>query len=295
MYGVKQLDIPKSLEEALEILAQTEGVLPLAGGTDILIKMRREKTRGAHLMALKDIKELFNLSEDSDGIHIGPMVTYSHLALNPIIEDKLPMVKTAALSMGGPQVQNLATIGGNICNGATSADGAAPLMALNAKLVLKSQSSTRELSITEFYTGPGKVVKRGDELLVDIIIPRLPNKGFAGVYEKFSTRKAMDIATLGCAATVTVDKDSRISHATLAYCTAGPTPVRCFAAEDRLLGESELNDDLMEEVADLALESTNPRTSWRATKEFRQNLIRELGKRALRTAYAQAGEHYEND
>ncbi|NLC26988.1 MAG: xanthine dehydrogenase FAD-binding subunit XdhB [Fastidiosipila sp.] len=288
MYGVKQLDRPKSLEQALELLSDNSEIMPFAGGTDILVKMRAQNMQGVHLMSLQDLKELSFIKEMDDGIHIGPMITYAKLAANPLIEKYLPLLKTAALAMGGPQVQNLATIGGNICNGATSADGAAPLMALDTQLVLRSNQGERTVPITEFYTGPGRVVLEPNELLIDIIIPSLPERGFAGVYKKFSTRKAMDIATLGSAATITLNSDGSIAKATLAYCTAGPTPVRCPMAEERLIGESELTDDLLDEVADLAVESANPRTSWRASKEYRINLIRQLAKKVLVESFNEA-------
>lgn len=290
MYGITKLDIPQSLEEALDILQQSPNSLPFAGGTDILVQMRANNTQNVHLVALKDLDELNHLFEDDKGIHIGPMVSYTQLALHPIIREKLPMLRTAALAMGGPQIQHLATIGGNICNGATSADGAAPLLALDAQLTLKCANGIRNTLLEDFYLGPGKVTRKQNELLVDITIPPLPLSGFGGVYEKFSTRKAMDIATLGCAATIRLAEDGTIDKATLAYCTAGPTPVRCNKAEERLVGQKDLSDELLDEVVDLASHATRPRSSWRASKEYRLNLIRELGKRNLRAAFDLARE-----
>ncbi|MDD4323423.1 MAG: xanthine dehydrogenase FAD-binding subunit XdhB [Eubacteriales bacterium] len=288
MYGVKQIEHPKTLDQALILLDENPGIVPYAGGTDILVKMRADNMQGVHLMALHKLEELFLIRDADDGIHIGPMVTYANLAKNSLIEQKLPLLKTAALAMGGPQVQNLATIGGNICNGATSADGAAPLMSLDAKLILRSRREERVVPITEFYIGPGRVALEDDELLVDILIPPIPEKAYASKYIKFATRKAMDIAILGCAATISLNRDESIKKATLAYCTAGPTPVRCPMAEERLIGEKDLSEELLEEVADLAAESCKPRTSWRASKEYRLNLIRQLAKRAISECYDEA-------
>jgi xanthine dehydrogenase FAD-binding subunit len=288
MYGVKKIEHPKTIKEALDLLHENHELLPYAGGTDILVNMRAKNLQNVCLMSLHKLKELKFVEERDGEIHIGPMETYSNLAKNTLIQQRLPLLRTAALAMGGPQVQNLATIGGNVCNGATSADGAAPLLALDAQLVLGNKARNRVVSITEFYVGPGKVVLEADELLVDIVIPSPPRKGYACVYKKFATRKAMDIATLGCAATVSLAADGSIKKATLAFCTAGPTPVRSFSVEDRLVGESEMTEDLLELVADLAEESTNPRTSWRASKEYRINLIRQLAKRAIKECYMDA-------
>lgn len=288
MYDVKELFIPNTLEEALDIMAEHEGVRPLAGGTDIIVKMRSKCPKQVLLMALQNVEELYHFYEDEAGMHIGPMLSYTKIARNPVIAEKYPLLKTAALAMGGPQVQNLATIGGNVCNGATSADGAAPLMALEAQLVIRSKKSEKTVPITEFYLGPGRVILEPDELLVDIIIPPTPEDRYATSYVKFATRKAMDIATMGCAGTVALDADGTIGKGTLAFCTAGPCPVRCYDAEAYMKGKT-LCDETLEEIATLALHSTNPRTSWRASKEYRENLIRQLSKRVLVEAYEQAG------
>ena len=265
-------------------------MLPIAGGTDILIKMRKKRPQNVHLLSLKDVEDLFRLYEDEAGIHIGPMLTFSHLAQQPLIEKKRPFLKTAALAMGGPQIQNLATIGGNVCNGATSADSAAPLHALNAHLVLARADGRRSVPITEFYLGPGRVARMPNELLTDIIVPPVPVRGFYGVYKKFATRKAMDIATLGCIAIITLNDEGCISDAALAYCTAGPIPVRCVQAGKELIGTCELDETLLDHVAEIAAGETHPRTSWRASKEYRLNLIRELGKRAIVEAFEKARE-----
>lgn len=289
MYGISKIDTPETLGEALEILAQSPNAQPYAGGTDILVKMRSLNTQGAHFVSLSKIDELHHIYEDDTGLHIGPMVSFAELVAHPLITTKIPLLRTAALAMGGPQVQNLATIGGNLCNGATSSDSSAPLLALDAVLVLQSNRQKRTIELSSFYVGPGKVNCDAEELLVDIIIPTIPNEGFGSVYEKFSTRKAMDIATLGCASAVWLNPNKSIRKARLAYCTAGPTPVRCFEVETLLEGKSDLNAELLEEAIDLAVAATNPRSSWRASKDFRLNLIRELGKRNLMAAFQMAG------
>ena len=172
MYGVEKLFIPETLEEALEILANDPTVVPIAGGTDILVRMRSQKTQKARLLSLQKLKELTGIRMRFDGsIEIGAASTFTDLATSPLIIERLPLLKTAALSMGGPQIQHVSTIGGNVCNGAVSADSAPPLFALDAELELKSLSAERIVPISDFYQGPGKVSRRQDELLVRLIIP----------------------------------------------------------------------------------------------------------------------------
>ncbi len=289
MYFVEKLYRPVSLSEALDILAEHPQAWPLAGGTDVLVKMRHQRLRGVELLSLLKIAELRGIEKlDNGDIAIGAMSTFTKIAESALIGAEVPMLKTAALSMGGPQIQNVATIGGNICNGATSADSAPSLFALDALLELHSPGGVRLVPITQFYAGPGQVKKAPGELLKRIILPIGQKRDWAGVYIKMSTRKAMDIAILGSAAVCQLAADGRVAKAAIALGVAGPTPVRCPAAE-ALLNGARVTGDLLAQAGKAALESANPRTSWRATKEYREALIEELSQRAFRQAFTAAG------
>lgn len=288
MYGIEKLYVPQNLEEALTILANDPEVQPLAGGTDILVKMRHKALKGAKLMSIAKLGELKGVCEREDGtIVIGAACTYTFLANNEIINRRIPMVKTAGLSMGGPQIQNVATIGGNICNGATSADGAPSMFALDAILVLRSVNGERRVPVADFYAGPGRVKKEPGELLICIEIPNAKTSLWGGMYIKSSVRKAMDISTLGAAATCRLNEDGTVAYASIALGVAGPTPLRCADAEAFLVGKVP-TEELMKEAAELVLSATNPRSSWRASKEFRVGLIKALSTRAFMGAYAAA-------
>ena len=288
MYGVEKLYVPQTMEEALAILANDPEVQPLAGGTDILVKMRHKALKGAKLMSIAKLDELKGVCEREDGtIVIGAACTYTFLANNEIINRRIPMVKTAGLSMGGPQIQNVATIGGNICNGATSADGAPSMFALDAILVLRSANGERRVPIADFYAGPGRVKKEPGELLICIEIPNAKESLWGGMYIKSSVRKAMDISTLGAAATCRLNEDGTVAYASIALGVAGPTPLRCADAEAFLVGKVP-TEELMKEAAELVLGATNPRSSWRASKDFRVGLIKALSTRAFMGAYAAA-------
>jgi xanthine dehydrogenase FAD-binding subunit len=251
--------------------------------------MRRDKLKNVRLMSLAKIEALTGIGEDPDGsITIGALTTFTGIAENPLIAKKVPMLKTAALSMGGPQIQNAATIGGNICNGATSADSAPGLFALDAELELRSPGGTRILPVREFYAGPGRVKKAADELLVRIIL-RIGGMGiWAGEYIKMSTRNAMDISTLGAAALCELAPDGVVKKAAIALGTAGPTPLRCTAAEALLTGRR-LTGLLLAKAGEAAKEAASPRSSWRASGEYRLALVEELSARAFRRAFQACG------
>lgn len=290
MYDVKKLYRPASIPEALKILKEDEAAWIIAGGTDVLIKMRHKAMKDITLLSVQNIKTLKGVERLEDGtITIGPATTFTELAGDPVIERHLPMLKTAALAMGGPQIQNMATIGGNVCNGATSADSASSLFALEANLVLEKDGDMRIVPIETFYLGPGKVDLKQGEMLTRIIIPPAPEGIFGCAYIKFATRKAMDIAILGAAATCVVEAESKlIKKVTIALGVAAPTPVRCPEAEKLLCGKVPTLD-LLSQAGKAALLSANPRSSWRASKEYREALIEELSVRAVEEAYRAAG------
>jgi xanthine dehydrogenase FAD-binding subunit len=289
MYPVTRLFLPQSLAEALELL-EKERPWPLAGATDVLVKLRHKKLQNVSLMSLEKIPDMAGIHELPNGdIAIGAMTTFTAIAESSLIQRRIPMLKTAALSMGGPQIQNVATIGGNVCNGATSADSAPSLLALNALLELQCAGGKRLVPITEFYLGPGKVIRREEELMTRIILPAGGRKQWAGVYLKMSTRKAMDISTLGVAVVCDTQSGGVIKEAAIALGTAGPVPIRCTEAETLLRGRIP-EGDLFLKAGITARQAANPRTSWRAGREFRLTLIEGLVERALKQAYAMAGE-----
>jgi len=289
MYSVKELYRPASLEEALKTLKENPDASLLAGGTDVLVKLRKKKPENVKLISISQLSELKGTGLLDDGtIAIGPCTTFTEIGNDPVIREKIPMLAHAALSMGGPQIQNVATIGGNVCNGAVSADSAPSLFALDAQIVLRTSEGERTTGIEDFYLGPGKVKKNPDEIMVKILIPPRGRR-FGCRYIKFSTRKAMDLAILGAAAAVTLEDDKEvIRKAALALGVAAPVPVRCKTAEAYLQGKT-LTKEVIEEAGRLALTEANPRDSWRASKRYREALIKELSGRALEAAYKCAG------
>lgn len=289
MFDINSIKEAHSVQEAIELLAANPKAKLICGGTDVLIQVRAGKLAGIDLISIHGLPELTGVSMEKDGtIVIGAATSFTKVIKDPIVREHLPFLADALELVGGPQVRNVGTIGGNICNGATSADSASTLFALNARLRIAGKNGERVVPIQEFYLGPGKVALEHDEVLTAIVISREDYEGFGGCYIKYGMRNAMDIATLGCAVLCKVANKNMIEDVRLAFGVAAPTPIRVPAAEAVLKGQP-FSEELLEQFGKAALEEVNPRTSWRASREFRLQLVEELSKRAFRQAFSNAG------
>lgn len=290
MYDIEKFYQAGDIKDAVHALKEDPEAVIISGGSDVLIKIREGKLAGCSLVSIHGIEELKGVKMQEDGtIVIGPATTFSHVTNNEIIQKYIPILGDAVDQAGGPQLRNIGTVGGNVCNGVTSADSASSLCCLDAVLVLEGPEGTREVPIREWYTGPGKTVRQHEEVLTAIKIKKEAYEGYGGHYIKYGKRNAMEIATLGCAVTVRLSADKKqVEELHLAYGVAAPTPIRCFETEKRAKG-MRLSQELLETVGKGALEEVNPRSSWRASKEFRLQLVEELGRRALKQAVLNAG------
>ncbi|WP_367941689.1 xanthine dehydrogenase subunit XdhB [Enterocloster citroniae] len=290
MYDIEKYYQAKDIDDAVRALSADPDAVVISGGSDVLIKIREGKLAGCSLVSIHGIRELEGISMEEDGtIVIGPATTFSHITNNKIIQEYIPILGDAVDMAGGPQLRNIGTVGGNVCNGVTSADSASSLCCLDAILVLTGPAGVREVPISEWYTGPGRTVRAHDELLTSIKIKKENYEGYGGHYIKYGKRGAMEIATLGCAVTVKLSEDKKhIEDLRLGYGVAAPTPIRCRETEQSVIG-METGDALAEKVGKGALSEVSPRSSWRASKEFRLQLVEELGKRAVKQAVINAG------
>ena len=290
MYDIGKFYQAADVEDAVRALVKDPEAVVISGGSDVLIKIREGKLAGCSLVSIHGIKELEGIGMEEDGtIVIGPATTFSHIANNDMIQKHIPMLGDAVDMAGGPQLRNIGTIGGNVCNGVTSADSASSLCCLDAVLVLKGPDSVREVPISQWYTGPGRTVRNHDEVLTAIRIKKENYQGYGGHYIKYGKRSAMEIATLGCAMSVKLTEDKRyIQDLRLGYGVAAPTPIRCHKTEGAVKG-METGEALAQAVGKSALEEVNPRSSWRASREFRLQLVEELGRRAVKQAVINAG------
>ena len=180
-----------------QLLADNPQAKLLAGGTDVLIQLHHHNDRYRHIVDIHNLAELRGITLAEDGsLRIGSATTFTQLIEDPITQRHLPALCAAATSIAGPQIRNVATYGGNICNGATSADSATPTLIYDAKLEIHSPRGVRFVPINGFHTGPGKVSLEHDEILVAFHFPPQPKEHAGSAHFKYAMRDAMDISTI---------------------------------------------------------------------------------------------------
>ena len=289
MYDIASIYKAASVSDAIAALRADPQAVVIAGGTDVLIKIREGKLAGCRLVSIHDLSELKGISLTAAGdVEIGPLSTFRDVTYSDVIRQSVPVLGEAADTAGGPQLRAAGTIGGNVCNGITSADTASTLVALGAILRVRGSEGEREIPISEWYKGVGKVALEHDELLVKIVIPRANWAGWTGHYIKYAQRNAMDIATLGVSCLVKLSSDKKtVEDVRLAFGVAGPVPMRAMSAEAAVRGLSV--GEAAEKIGAAALSDVNPRTSWRASREYRIQLIEELSGRAFLEAAGKGG------
>ena len=282
MYDMNVLYQAKSVEDAIALrLAHPEADI-IAGGTDVLVQMREGKRAGKSLISIQTLDEIRGIKMEEDGtLRIGSLTTFSHITKNPLIQEHINVLGEAVDMVGGPQIRNAGTIGGNTCNGAVSADSTATLHAYEAIVELTGPNGIRRLPINEFYIKPGVVDLREGEIQTAILIPKESYENTKGHYIKYAMREALDIATLATSVNVRLSADKKtVERVRIAFGVAGPTPLRAFVAEDLGAGKP-LSMELIEEVSKAVVSSLRCRDSWRASKAFRTHMAVECTKRAF--------------
>lgn len=290
MYDLKALYEAESVEHAVALLMEHPEAQIIAGGSDVLVQMREGKRAGKELVSIYGIDTMRGVSFEEDGaIRIGSLTSFSHITKDPIIQKYINVLGEAVDMVGGPQIRNIGTIGGNTCNGVTSADSASTLHAWDAIVEITGPEGVRRLPIHDFYIKAGKVDLKPGELQTAIIIPKEAYEGYFGHYIKYAMRNAMDIATTGCSVNVKLSEDKKtILDARIAYGVAGPVPMRAPSAEAKIRGK-ETGRAAVKEFAQAVLEDINPRDSWRAAKDFREHIATVLAERALCESIRLAG------
>ena len=270
----------------------TFGVHIIAGGSDVLVQMREGKRAGKELISIYGLDELRGVTIDEDeNIRIGSLTSFSHITRDPVIQKYIGVLGEAVDQVGGPQIRNIGTIGGNTCNGVTSADSASTLHAWEAIVELTGRNGIRRLPIKDFYIRAGQVDIRAEEgeIQTAILIPKESYENCFGHYIKYAMRNAMDIATTGCSVNVVLSEDKKtIVRARIAYGVAGPVPLRAETAEKLAAGQP-VSLELAEAFAQAVKEDINPRDSWRAARDFRMHIAVESAKRAFLESVKLAG------
>jgi CO/xanthine dehydrogenase FAD-binding subunit len=277
---------PSNTAEVCKLLASYAGEAKLlAGGTDLILQMRRRDSTPRLVVGLKRIKELQFISERPDGgLAIGSMTTIHALLSSPLLHGRWSVLPQTAGGMGSPEIRYSATIGGNLAGALPCADFPPALITLGARVKLQSHTGERWIPVEEFFPGCGQTVAATDELLTEIQIPAPPPSS-GGAYLKFHDRHSMDMTTAGVSALVVRDAQSRlIRYARIGLASSAPIPMRARRAETFLRGQP-FEEKVLAEAARLVCEEADPRTSWRATREFRRELLQTLTKRALTQAW----------
>ena len=273
---------PQSVQEACALLVQYgDSARVLAGGSDLLVKMKDGLMKPAYLVSLKNLDSLKAIRyETGTGVIIGARATHNEVMNNRLLQEKYRSVCEAAHSMAADQIRNIGTVGGNLVNAVPSADLPPILIALDARARIVGSSRERTIALEDFFLGPGKTVLEKGEILAAIIIPDQPTTG--SNYIKFGLRRAGALAVAGVASSVTVsDGTCRDVHVVLG--AVAPTPMRARQAENVLRGKK-ISRELIDETGRIAAAESKPISDIRGSIEYRRNLVNVLTRRSLKAA-----------
>jgi carbon-monoxide dehydrogenase medium subunit len=279
------LVLPNSLEDCLKVLAERGAEAKVvAGGTDLLPQMKNGAIKPALVVDLSGIARIRQI-QNGQGLRIGAAVTARELEVSAATRGAYLSIAESGALVGSLQVRNLATIGGNLCNAAPSADMAPPLLALETQAVIAGPKGERRVPIADFFTGVRQTVLQPNELLVELVTPP-PGAHSGGQYLRHTPRRELDIAVVGVASQLTLE-GGRCVKARIALASVAPTPVRAVAAERALEGQA-VTPELIEQAAALAIDAARPIDDQRGSVEFRKHLVRILTRRTLTTALQRA-------
>ena len=286
-----EYSVARTVDEAVSLLAEKgQKARPLAGGTDILVQLRSERRNLDRLVEIKDIPETNQLSYDSQkGLVLGSAVPCYRIYEDQTVCRVYPGLVDAAAMIGGIQIQGRATLGGNLCNAAPSADGVPPLIVLDATCLIAGPKGTREVKAEHFCSGPGQNILEDGEFLVSFHIP--PPQPHSGAhYLRFIPRNEMDIAVAGVGSSIVLDASGKsFVSARISLASVAPTPLLVDEAGAALAGK-EVSDKAIDDAAEAAMAASRPISDMRGTIQQRRHLVGVLTRRTLRGAIERAKE-----
>ena len=277
---------PSSIEDAVGLLVGAQ-TWALAGGTDLIPQLKEGRKAARVVVDLKHIPQLTSISRWTDGgWRIGGAVSVAQMATDPGFVRDHPGLVAAAKLIGSLQIQSRATLGGNLCNGAPSADAVPLLISLDAKAVIAGPDGQRTVAVESLPSKPGRTSLLPGELLVALLLPPRAEKSGAQ-YLRFTPRREMDIAIAGAGAAVTLGAAGEIASARLTLASVAPVPLRATAVEAKLNGEAP-TPALLAEAAWIAAREARPISDTRASSDYRRHLVEVLTRRALEAAIDEA-------
>jgi len=281
---------PQTLNDAIALLAKKgERARVLSGGTDLIVQVR-EKRRELDLMVdVKRIPELLEIRFDAAGLTLGASVPCHRIYEDPVIRRAYPGLVDAAFLIGGIQIQNRASLGGNVCNASPAADSTPALIVHHATCVIAGVDGRRELPVEQFCLAPGRNALGRGELLVSFHIPAPPPR-FSASYIRFIPRNEMDIAVVGCGVSLSLAEDLQtVTSARLALGAVAPTPLLVAEAAVALVGQP-LSAQTIDKAAAAAQAASRPISDMRGTAEYRRHLVGVLARRTVQKAFERAKE-----
>jgi CO/xanthine dehydrogenase FAD-binding subunit len=280
--------MPNSMDEAISLLvSHGERARFIAGGTDVIVKIKERKIMPQYLVSLRRIQGLDHITFKEGELRIGALVTHRMLELSPIIKKEFPILIDAVTHIGSVQIRNVATIGGNIVNAVPSADGAIPLITLGAQVRLRGPKGERSMALEDLFIGPGQTLLETGEILVEFIIPRLPPHTGAA-YVKHTRRAAMELPLLGVAVLLSLSGDLKTClDARIGLGVLAPTPMRARIAESLLKGQR-ITQEVLDKAARTAAEECKARDSIRGEAWYRREMVEVLVPRMARLAMERA-------
>ncbi len=267
---------PESLKEAFRLKKTVPESLYIAGGTDLMVRFKKSEIRPCAFISLRSIPELLGIT-DGKIIRIGAMTSIRDILKNPLLCEKFPVLIQAAKMLGSVQIRNVATIGGNLCNGSPAADTAPPLLALEARVRLQNDNKNRELPLEKFFLGPGETALAPGEILTDILLKPSEQNSKTIFLKKGRTR--MDLAVASVAALIQTE-GGRCLKARVAAGSVAPVPQR-LAEVEAFLEDAMLSRKVLAEAQQLASRSVSPISDVRSTSDYRRHLVGILMKQAL--------------
>lgn len=270
---------PTTPTALFEMLAQQPDARLMAGGTDLLVRLRQGPADRRPLIGLERMARLNRITTENNTVIIGAATPLSAIVADPLVRRHCPLLARAAATVGGPAIRNMATLGGNICTASPAGDTLPPLCLLGARLELAGAHTQRQVPIADFISGPGRTDLRPGELLTAIRIPMAERFGLQH-FEKVGRRNALAIAVASLAALIRLTPDGRVAEARLAWGSVGPCVVRCTEAEARLTGHR-LTIEALGAAGAAARAAVAPIDDIRATADYRRDLAANLPLRLI--------------
>jgi xanthine dehydrogenase FAD-binding subunit len=276
---------PKTIEQAVAFMRAGDA-RALAGGTDLVPQLREGRRRAGTIVDLKRIPELTAVSPMPEGgVSIGAAANATVVSRHAAVLHGYPAIAESARLIGGVQIQNRASLGGNICNAAPSADVVPALVCHEACAVIEGGRGRHRLPVEQLFKGPGRTALEAGEILVSILLP--PTQTLSATkYLRFTPRREMDIAIAGAGTSIKLAGNGTIAWTRIALASVAPTPIRAPSAEQCLTGERP-TPSLFKEAGQLAANDARPISDTRGSGDYRRSLIAILTARALADCFRQ--------